>query len=208
MWEDIRVINNISVEDLSYIYEVYKYNKWDDLEILGKGASGKVYGYRDYAIKLLKNNEYFSRHKDIEIFEFLQGKVSCIPTLYAIISDTVMIMERIRGVTVYQYIYQNERDMKKVNQFVRPDFNDMYRQGLDEIVKAGYAPKDLHEENVMIDYTGKPVIVDVGLFKKLDEDEIHNYNIENDEDVVWSLKIICGGVASTYLKNIRTKQLA
>lgn len=181
MWEDIRVINNnISKGVLSYIYEVYREDKWHELELLGKGASGKVYGYRDYAIKLLKKNE---RHRDIEVLEFLQGKVSCIPTLYAIISDAVMIMERIKGVTVgrYEHLISTERETSIKS--IHPDFNKIYKQGLKEIINAGYSPKDIHRYNVMIEEdTGKPVIIDVGLFKKYYDEPPNFESIDEDED--------------------------
>lgn len=185
----VRVYNSISADDLSHIYQLYKEGRWEELELLGSGAVSRVFGYKDYAIKVAKKKELW----DIPILKSLQG-MPCIPILYATIDKKVIIMERVRGVTVYDYIYQNERGMKKVDQFIHPDFNEIYKEGLTDIIKAGYSPKDLHEANVMINQTGRPVIIDVGSFEKLDGD----FSLEDDIDALWSLEVICGGI-NTYL---------
>lgn len=180
----IRIINDIPLEVVNHIYNVYKNEEWHKLDCIGRGASGKVYQYRDYAVKrLLRKNV---KHKDIEILEALQG-VSCIPTLFATIDERVIIMDRVKGVTLYQYIYGN------VKIHIDPKFDKLYEQGLIEIIKVGYSPKDLHEENIMIDQNGKPVIVDVGLFQRVErdlDDKAIEILLQTNDDAIWSLNLI------------------
>ena len=136
-----------------------------DLEFIGSGSFGLVYGYKEYAIKVNKRifpseSEIKNQMNDKNVLRKL-NHISCLPKLYAIIEDDIIIMERIRGKTIEDYFweggYKNHPIDKNAIESIR---NDIY-----EIVASGFTPYDVHENNVMVDYrTGTFKIIDTGYF--------------------------------------------
>ncbi|MFQ3543581.1 hypothetical protein Q7A53_05800 [Halobacillus rhizosphaerae] len=157
---DVRIVNPIDSEDLNYIVSLIENNEIWNLELLGKGACGSVYSYKNYAIKILFNQE-----KDAEIMEKLQSS-KYVPTLYAVINDNSFIMSKVDGLTVKKYDMLRKKD--EIENFIHPAFKDMFNEALDDFVTLGFQPYDLHTDNVMIDRsTGTPVVIDVGFFTEL-----------------------------------------
>lgn len=144
--------------------------RWQDclsLEFIGSGTYGYVFGYKDYAIKVNKRvypSEFEIRNQtnDKNALKKL-NHVSCLPKLYAIIEDDIIIMERIRGRTVEDYFWQCGY---KNNPLDKLAFESI-RDDLYEIVSSGFTPYDVHDNNVMIDYTtGQLKIIDTGYFRE------------------------------------------
>ena len=137
------------------------------LEFIGSGSFGLVYGYKEYAIKVNKRvypseSEIKNQMNDKNVLRKL-NHVSCLPKLYAIIEDDIIIMERIRGKTVEDYFWEGGY---KNNPLEKLAFESI-RDDIYEIVSCGFTPFDVHENNVMIDYqTGKFRIIDTGYFRE------------------------------------------
>lgn len=144
-----------------------RYQGYLPLEFIGSGTYGLVYGYKDYAIKVNKRvfpSEFEIRNQvnDKNALKKL-NHVSCLPKLYAIIEDDIIIMERIRGRTVEDYFWEGGY---KTNPIDNMAFESI-RDDLYEIVSSGFTPYDVHDKNVMIDYiTGKLKIIDTGYFRE------------------------------------------
>lgn len=147
----------------------------EKLKRLGSGASAVVYEYKDYAIKYFYGG-IDSYYRDIPNLLRLQH-LDCIPRLYCKIKDMdsgkdiAIVMSKVDGYTVSQY----NRLLREgeIDNFINPRFNEIYRETVINIMKAGLRPIDLHDGNVMIDKnTGLPVIIDLGLFRKHDYKEL------------------------------------
>jgi serine/threonine protein kinase len=175
----VEMVNEIPMEDIEVIIKSYE-GRFGSFSHIGSGSYGDVFGYNQYAIKRFQDedDEY---NRDIEVLKDI-SHLEFIPTLYAVIDDCVMIMERIDGRTVREYCNYGRDDGNIAN--VDQNFVDMFENCLIEIVKNGYSPEDLHESNVMIDFVTKtPKIVDVGYFKKhySDYDNFDIHTIKNSD---------------------------
>lgn len=133
-------------------------------ERIGSGTYGTVYGYKNYAIKFIEN-ERDKQNKDIEVLKEI-SYLHCIPTLYAVIDNKIIIVERIEGQTVTQYIANYENPYNIDERII-----DELDEALKTVVKAGYNPRDLHKKNVMITPDAEIKLVDVGWFVELEEYE-------------------------------------
>lgn len=167
---NVEIVTDIPQEDLHYIVDLFSRSRddfHDTLERIGSGSYGSVYGYKDYAIKRLYDSSD-SKNKDIEVLKNLKH-LDCIPTLYAVINNSVLIMERIYGKTVRAYCHKGQDNNNEYG--IDDKFIEKWENALLDVVKAGYSPDDLHESNVMIDSkTREPKLVDVGWFFKHNED--------------------------------------
>lgn len=173
----IEIVNCLPQQDLNYIINLYRHNKLSFLDLLGEGANGVVYEYEDYAIKLMEEFTDPSESNDIEALKDLQH-LDCIPTLYAVVNDELLIMEKIRGLTVEDYFEDEMEYFIKIDS----DFVKKWDNALIEIIKEGYTPDDLHPKNVMIEIdTMMPKIVDLGWFYKHNEDHSES-SIEDIKD--------------------------
>lgn len=177
----LRFVNGkISMVDLyKIVNDIIKGNlgKYNGYEYLGSGGFGEVYGYNNYAIKRFTSDlTYKDEENDISdvsdayILHKLQS-VSNIPNIYGLIGKTAMIVDRIDGITLDDYI----RGLKKneITPFMCDNFYDEYDKMIKEIFNLGFVPCDLNNNNIMIcRKTGLPKIVDVGLFFKLDKSKV------------------------------------
>jgi len=138
----------------------------EDLKELGRGQYGTVYGYKDYAIKYSRRHVHWHKGDEPEDAQTLKElqQFDFVPRLYATYGSDFMIVSRVRGTTVDEFV--NKRRSGK-SAFINPRFNVAFKQMLRDIAMAGFEPNDMHSKNVMIDAkTGMPVLVDVGFFEK------------------------------------------
>jgi len=172
-------MNTVAISDMEHIrnmVEIGDANINEGLKTfdrLGHGFYGTVYGYKDYAIKYFRYGmDSFS--KDIEMLVRLQH-IKHVPRLYEVIDNKAIVISRVRGYTIHKYMANVES--KRIDNFVSPRFNIEYKKALQDIMRAGIHPADLHNENVMIEEaTGLPVIVDLGEFR---DESFSKSSIEN-----------------------------
>lgn len=160
----------------------------EDLKELGRGQYGTVYGYKDYAIKYSRRHVHWHKGDEPEDAQTLKElqQFDFVPRLYATYGSDFMIVSRVRGITVDEFV--NKRRSGK-SAFINPRFNVAFKQMLRDIAMAGFEPNDMHSKNVMIDSkTGMPVLVDVGFFEKYSPQMmkyIKNTNsLEDDIDAI------------------------
>lgn len=163
--------DGISREDVDYIIDLFNNDRLGELEVIGTGSYSNVYGYKNYAIKMIKN-ENNEENRDIGVLKDI-SHLSCIPTLYATYGKKLIISERIIGKTVDQY----RRTLDNPFNIDRTVI-DRWSKALFDIVREGYSPDDLHEHNVMIDVQGEIKVVDVGWFFK-HENDYDNFNVHS-----------------------------
>lgn len=205
----IEVVNPLPLHDLLHMVDIINKGihsrEAKELDNLGAGHFGTVMGYKDYAIKYIRDgDDYYDDYggesnlpkdelKDAVILKDLQS-IKYIPRLYAVVDKTAIIIERVHGVTVEQYknIMGNDRDIwANKDNFVNIDFLNVYKEALKDILHLGYKPADLHGENIMVcKKSGMPVIIDVGLFKRMKNDEKLKYSDKS--------KIKLQNIGSTY----------
>lgn len=154
----------------------------DDFEVLGQGYFGEVFGYKGYALKYVSGGQSsYSGYGETgntngEILDaFVLRELQCVPAiprLYGVIDNKIIIMEKVDGMTVRQYKDQME-DVDKMDNFIDVNYIKEHKEIIKDILMAGWIPVDLHRDNVMIDRkTGRPRIIDVGLFKKMHEKDL------------------------------------
>lgn len=164
--------DSIPQHDLEYLVSLMENGSEsmdEDLKKLGSGQYGTVYGYKDYAIKYSRKHVYWHKEdepEDAVVLKALQ-EFDFIPRLYATYGSDFMIVSRVRGMTVHEFV--NDR-MRGKNLYINPRFNEAFKQALRQIALAGFDPNDMHSKNVMVDSkTGMPMLVDVGFFEKLSD---------------------------------------
>jgi len=167
----------------------------EDLKELGRGQYGTVYGYKDYAIKYSRRHVHWhdgGEPEDAQTLKELQH-LDFVPRLYATYGSDFMIVSRVRGTTVDEFINERRRGRSV---FINPRFNQAFKQMLRDIVIAGFEPNDMHSKNVMIDSkTGMPVLVDVGFFEKYTPRQMkYIEDSESIEDAVDAIQSAIGWV--------------
>lgn len=168
---NVEIVNDIPSHVVEYVAKCYHKNDFSTLEKIGEGGFGSVYKLGDYAIKFIHDpNEY--GNNDANVLKDI-CHLESIPTLYAVIEDSVIIVDRVDGMTVLDYSHKDSNPYGLTRESI-----ERWNQTLDEIVRLGYSPYDLHEENVMVDKNGNVKIVDVGFFKKHHGDD--TYTKEKD----------------------------
>lgn len=173
---EVEIINFIPQEDLDHIIDIYKNDEFDEMDYLGSGSYGTVYGYKDYAIKKIYDTDPHGS-SDAKVLKDI-SHLDSIPTLYAIIDEHTLVVERIRGKTVKDYSYDLKNPWK-----IKKDIINQWEDILISILKLGYSPHDLHESNVMIEEkTGTLKVVDVGFFKKHGNDDANTYKSDRGYD--------------------------
>jgi RIO-like serine/threonine protein kinase len=179
---NIEIVNQIPQEDLNYIAQKFKDGELAELQTIGRGSFGKVYGYKDYAIKRLFD-ETNEKNRDIAVLKDI-SHLECIPTLYATIDNKLLISERIYGKTVEMYSSDISNPYNIDDRIIEDWHNALF-----SVIREGYSPDDVHENNVMISRDGELKIVDVGWFFKhgcepnhFDDDSVKNeYGYERAE---------------------------
>lgn len=161
----IDIFNEISKDDLDYIVKLHKRGILSqNLEPLGTGAFGTVYGYKDYAIKVIYDIN--DKNNDIDVLLDL-SHLDFFPKLYATIDDKIIISERIYGDTVREYVYYDYENSLNLDRSII----DTIKNYFTKIIENGYIPYDMHGSNIMIcKKTKMPKIVDLGLFDEIQDD--------------------------------------
>ena len=138
---------------------------------IGSGACGSVYAIGlDYVVKA--NDGWYSgdgNTRDGQILEQLQG-VPMIPTIYAYSEDNrYMLIQRIKGETIDRFTDYDSRLAQTLKdthlEFNQTEWLKQSELFYEKAFERGYAPHDLHSENVMIDSQGRLWVIDVGLFR-------------------------------------------
>jgi serine/threonine protein kinase len=153
--KNVTIVNKIEQEDLSFICRMYKYNTFTEYcELLGHGNNAKVYGYKQYAIKVFSEYGYEEKN-DAFFLQALQGH-ECIPMLYFFIPESMLVCHIVDGVTVWD---TEDSDIVPCDQWV-----DKLSDFIDFAYNKGIVPEDLTPHNVMFDLNGQPRLIDVGAF--------------------------------------------
>ncbi|UUV46125.1 serine/threonine protein kinase [Bacillus phage vB_BanS-Thrax1] len=185
---EIEIVTEIPREDVLQMAEMvikqecgnYGLSK---LQMLGTGAFGRVFAYKDYAIKHLRKGRSLKDEgmNDVSVLKGLQH-LDCVPTLYAVIGDTAIITSKVDGMTVEKFMQEvdygdtGDEDMN----FINPAFEELFVEAMQKCFLSGYEPRDLHQANVMIERgTGRPIIVDFGKFRTVTRSYIETLKDEN-----------------------------
>lgn len=172
--KNFTVVNELPADIMEKVEEAVKaYHKgtWrkvhDVLTLIGAGFCGTVWELSDeYALKVDKGT-YSSGTRDGEIMHALQG-LPMIPKLYMYSEDNrFMVVQRIKGVDVRKY--RNGEAGFTLRSFAKGKFQRLVDQFTIDVLKRGWIPTDLHDENTMIDTDGNFWIVDVGIFDPMSE---------------------------------------
>ncbi|UGO50865.1 kinase [Bacillus phage vB_BanS_Nate] len=183
MNHEVKMFNmDVDLDDMEHIVKMVKIGDrmlgqgLKQFERLGHGFFGTVYGYKGYAIKYYAHGKSKDSN-DIAMLGRLQH-LKCVPRLYGAIGDKAIIISRVNGYTVQDYM--RHVDNRRIPNIVSRAFNREYEKALQEIMRAGIQPTDLHSENVMIDkVTGLPVIVDCGEFYTTTHSETSIQNLSS-----------------------------
>lgn len=124
------------------------------IQYINSGKNGDVYAFEDaFAIKIFKKET--RNKKDAFYLEQLRN-VEGYPELYHDVPGKYMIMEYIKGKTLFEIDGRNSQLLKD------------YKNEIDKVIAntrfRGLYPHDLHLNNIMLDQRGKLYIVDVGKF--------------------------------------------
>lgn len=201
---DIEIVNDIPEHIVKDIAELYMKGNLNTLERIGKGGYGYVYGYDDYAIKYIYDTSSHASN-DVSVLKDI-SHLDSIPTLYAIIDERVLIVERVKGKTVGDYVSNMYGNPFMVDDNTLKQWDD----ALIDIMLSGYSPYDLHEHNAMIDTKGNIKIVDVGFFKPhhMNVTEENTYVLK-DNDVGYSCaQDWAGRMLRDYVKREKARLMA
>lgn len=199
----VELVNDIPMDVVEYIMDVYESNEiGKTLELIGSGTYGRVYALGEkYAIKVSVGSNTMSQmySNDANILQKL-SHIEAIPTLYAIIDNKCLIMERVNGAELDSYRHALNNPYNVTHQTLTE-----WDEALLQIIDAGYSPFDLHENNVMISKDGRVKIVDVGFFREhsLDSTEDYKYDKGWRDAQSWS-----GYTLKRYIKNVVEAQVA
>lgn len=180
-----KLVNEISVEAMAKMEQIISINEQDIpipqymFDRLGRGHCGGAWAISpDHVLKVNETHNRASinmeRFVDGECLEALQG-LPMTPKLYAY-SDCkkYMVVERLYGMQTGEAKRDIKQFTAKMGVSILPQTFD-WKGYIDQIheftrgsIQRGWQPKDLHDENLMLTREGKVVIVDYGLFTKLD----------------------------------------
>lgn len=149
------IVNEIPQHDLDYIKYLLEEQKFKtELKFIDEGAFGKVYRYKNYAIKVYEDEE------DGEILHKLQG-IDCYLKLFCYMPDEMMVTEFLED-------YEDACDYFMGGMKLDPEeIREKIKQIFHETYKRGISPRDLHAGNIMFNIETKDFkIVDVGKFRK------------------------------------------
>lgn len=149
------IVNEIPQHDLDYIKYLLEEQRFKtELKFIDEGAFGKVYRYKNYAIKVYEDEE------DGEILHKLQG-IDCYLKLFCYMPDEMMVTEFLED-------YEDACDYFMGGMKLDPEeIKEKIKQIFHETYKRGISPRDLHAGNIMFNIETKDFkIVDVGKFRK------------------------------------------
>jgi tRNA A-37 threonylcarbamoyl transferase component Bud32 len=146
----------------------------EEFERIGSGSYGTVYGYKGFAIKYIHDPSDYGNN-DVQALKDL-SHLDCIPTLYAVVDNRLIITDKIIGENVKSYVHKDDNSLN-IGEEILDHLNDI----LSSILFNGYSPQDVHWNNVMIETSTKTLkIVDLGFFFK-HEKEYNDNNYSTDD---------------------------
>jgi hypothetical protein len=172
---DYKLINSVPSEDIEYILYMIKNDLLDRLKLLGSGAGGEVYEYKNYAIKYAEEGI-----RDGEILEKFQDNPLFLKLYFY--GDEFMVTEKIDIIDAFEYY---DRDIEV--DFTAEEFFKLCES-------KGYMPYDLHDSNVIVS-NDELKIIDVGAFCNLENHGINflemerNREIERLSSIIWHVKM-------------------
>lgn len=204
--KDIEIFNNSILEDLEFILKQinnrnYRY-QIEGFEYISKGCDGVVFKYKNYAIKLPINSDFFDCN-DI-VFYPLVKEISSYPTLYAG-NKEILITEFIEGNIIANC---NEEDFL----LCKNDCLDIFFSDLKKVLDKNIGYYDLHDENIILNKEGYLKIVDVGCYSHISQSGKKRFlnTIENKPYDIIIENLFYGECESLFkkiLKNVRTNMV-
>lgn len=144
----------------------------EELKLLGEGQGGRVFEIEDFAVKVFKgdNNE----KSDYMMLSYLEHD-PYFPKLVYHDEQNYMIVEKIRGITLSEYLKQDGK------------IGSMHRNQIDTLInnlhKHRVLPSDLHLNNIMIDENEQLKVIDVGRFKMVtDKNSFYRMQLQKKKD--------------------------
>lgn len=177
---DVRIYSTVTDEELMEILDFINNTKIQNIEdnpkfqLLGEGAFGKVFKYKNYALKL-----FFDASEEMEINEdarnlFQLRGIDLYPKFYAK-HNFFMISEYIDGKL---FIDLKKEDYEVVNDNTIKSL----LEGIKKTLILDIEPSDLSNENLILSKDGQIKIVDVGNFKFFDDNRYNRIMSEKDID--------------------------
>lgn len=187
-----RVVNTPPAEVLQEFLAFTNHRATETVERVGSGACGTVWGiFGDYVIKENGTGFMGGGCEDGTILEALQG-LPLVPTLYAYSTDNdYCLIQRIKGTTVSEFRTMPERD--QIKQFDKSEWFKKSELFYEQSQQRGWLPRDLHNENVMVDVEGKLWVVDFGLFSHQSEGRTASRDRSVDMHIISIEAILTGG---------------
>lgn len=151
--------NSKNIRELSYIFELIQKNRVQDYcEFIGKGEEVTVYGYKNFAIKLI-NNDKKSLLNDAEFLRRLSGNRN-FPSLHAY-GEKFIIVERIKGKTLGEL---GLRSLEQLRLFPA-NLKKSLIEAIHVCISKNIIPDDLHLNNIIYCEEEELLkIIDVGRF--------------------------------------------
>lgn len=162
--EGLCIINELPISTILYIDGIVRERKEErHFQFVGEGGSGKVYRYKNYAIKVynddVRNNQDPTFPYD-GYFLTLLGKSPYYPTVYYYVNKEYMVTEFIEGTSIYN---------STADEFV--SYISKLKEAVHFAYERGLIACDLSDMNIIISKNKIPVIVDVGSFWYINKDE-------------------------------------
>ncbi len=159
--------DQICIIDMVHQHEKKKtFKQWfslqNDFQWIGQGENAFVYSYKDYAIKIQRDDKSHSVVDDYYILGKLQG-YSYFPKLYFYEKLSFMVVELKSG-RVLENI-ENTMDFSRRGKLDCKYIEKQANECVKIIYKAGLSPNDMHGKNIIINEDNSELyIIDVGNF--------------------------------------------
>lgn len=140
-------------------------------DYIGEGDTSKVYGYNGVAVKVYCDY-YGDPHDLAAIFEnelaMMKELQECpyTPKLLAYKEKSYIVMEYIEGFDLESYIYHHSTNEQ--SEKVLQEQTSRQLEHFKLICKLkGIAPKDLHDNNILVKDDGTLYVIDFGMYEKV-----------------------------------------
>ena len=171
------IYNEIANEDFLFINQSIENQTYpNDFTFIGEGTFGKVYQYKDYAIKVFIDADEIN--DDPYILNDLKDNPSY-PTVYYCKHDVFTVHHFIDGQKMSTY--QNHQ--------LDNNFKLQLKTALQFAFDNKYIPFDVHKDNIMIE-NDKLYIIDVGRFypfSNVTEEQVEMYYNEIMNNIIHNL---------------------
>lgn len=156
----LHIINEMPLQVKEFCEEAIK-NSYFEFTIMkdyiGRGSHGSVYNVlnTDYVIKFFNEKAVAGKYLDYIYLERLQG-IDAVPILYAYANNKFMVMEKIKGIPILDYLDKNGKYPKGIKKFIQ--------DSLMQISKRKIVPYDLKvtEDIFWVEEEQKIKLIDFG----------------------------------------------